>query len=149
MTIRSLISLLILLVSVPILPYVRPITPHYQTKDNDSKINKELELTYINEKNWEGLIDIYYEEANELFGHREFQASLVKYLTIDSISENHKIRNTATIRSIVRRSEISRTAFTQESSDYAHLLLEEALAQAKQINDQESIHFIYIYLADT
>jgi len=149
MPIRNLIYLLVVFISLPIFPYGNSNIFTYQTTDTDSVITQELELTYINEKNWEGLIEVYYKEAIELFGQREFQAALNKYLKIDSISENHKIRNSATIRSIVKRSEISRTAFTQQSSDYAHLLLEEALEQAQQIDDQELIHYIYLYLADT
>ncbi|NNC62450.1 MAG: response regulator [Eudoraea sp.] len=149
MAIRNLLYLLIFLCCTPILAIQQKDTLPVQNGERDSLKIQQLKSTYTEQENWEGLIELYYGAANELFGEREFQAALEQYLKVDSIAQLHKIVNKATIRSIVKRSEISRTAFTQQSSDYAHLLLEEALANAREINDQESIHYIYLYLADT
>ncbi|NNC60977.1 MAG: hypothetical protein HKO11_01475, partial [Eudoraea sp.] len=149
MAIRNLLYLLTFLCCTPILAIQQKDTLPVQNGERDSLEIQQLKSTYTEQENWEGLIELYYDAANELFGEREFQAALQLYLKVDSIAQLHKITNKVTIRSIVKRSEISRTAFTQQSSDYAHLLLEEALANAREIDDQESIHYIYLYLADT
>ena len=119
-----------------------------QIQQNDSILFHENKRSLIEEGNWEELIDLYYYKGTELHGKAELELALEHYLIIDSISQERELKNPTTIKSIIKRAEITRTSFTAESSDYAYLLIQEALSQAQEINSQESIHITYVYLGD-
>ncbi len=118
--------------------------------DTNDTISYFFQAADIAKKSKSALLDIelYYAKAHLLYSKDEYAEALPLFLKIDSVSKNNSIKNKTVIHAIIRRSEIFRLKFTQETTEIAEKLLLEALQMAKDLKDEEMIHYIYTYLAD-
>lgn len=89
-----------------------------------------------------------YDSGQAYFSKQDFGAALEFYLSIDSIAKQHDILDEHVIQAVLDRSEISRTTFTYEGVEMAHDLQLNALDLAREVEDEDIIHNIYLRLAD-
>lgn len=97
---------------------------------------------------WESLIEIYFTKGNYLFNESEYSTALPVFLEVDSIAQANNFDNFTTIKSLLKRAEISRLTFTFESTNLAYDIAQEALRRAIKNNSEEGIHNAYVSLAD-
>lgn len=94
------------------------------------------------------LIETIYSKGQVLYLNNEYALAFPEFLKVDSLSKAHSIKNKTTVYAIIQRSEIIRQKFSEETTQQAGELLQEALKMAKEIRSPEMIHLIYTYLAD-
>jgi signal transduction histidine kinase len=94
------------------------------------------------------LLDSLYLQAKGYYEAGNYTLALPIYLKIDSIAQEKNILNDIVIKSILDRSEISRTTFTYEGVEMAKDLQMEALKKAEIINSDELVNNVYLRLAD-
>ncbi|MGC1205020.1 MAG: tetratricopeptide repeat protein [Flavobacteriaceae bacterium] len=102
----------------------------------------------LKNSDWKSLIEIYFTQGNYLYNQSDYTNSLPVFLKIDSIAKANNYDNFTTIKSLIKRAEISRLTFTNDSTNLAYKIAQEALSRAKKINSQEGIHYTYVHLAD-
>lgn len=82
------------------------------------------------------------------FNNGFYPEALKSFLKVDSIATTENIINETTIKSLIKRSEISRLSFNQEAINFAHKIMLEALEKAQKIKNKSLEHEIYMYLSD-
>lgn len=107
-----------------------------------------VEKIALKNKDWKALIEIYHTKGNYLFNESDFTQALTVFLKVDSISKVKNFDNFFTIKSLLKRAEISKLTFTYDSTNLAYEISLEALSRAKKINSQDGIHYTYANLAD-
>lgn len=119
-----------------------------QTTEIDSlTVFKLSEETALKNKDWKSLIEVYFKKGNYLFNESDYAQALPLFLKVDSIAKAKNYDTFLTIKSLLKRAEISRLAFTYDSTNLAYEIAQEALRRAKEINSQEGIHNAYAQLA--
>ncbi|NER18687.1 ATP-binding protein [Spongiivirga citrea] len=121
--------------------------PKTATKDT-TDFYPNLIKTYKNRTKWEDRLKINLAMGNGYFTAQEYSKALHHYIEIDSIAKQKEHISPLTIKSVLKRSEISRLTFTRESVEEAYNLARSALKDAKLINDEASEYLTYVYLSD-
>ncbi|GAA5032144.1 hypothetical protein GCM10011506_24400 [Marivirga lumbricoides] len=93
-------------------------------------------------------MDTLYRKAKEFYEEGNYTSALPIYLKIDSLAGKNNILNKTVIKSILDRSEISRTTFTHAGVEAAKELQLEALALAEVLGSAALINDVYMRLAD-
>ena len=70
-----------------------------------------VEKIALKNKDWKALIEIYHTKGNYLFNESDFTQALHVFLKVDSISKAKNFDNFFTIKSLLKRSEISKLTF--------------------------------------
>lgn len=94
------------------------------------------------------LIETTYSKGQVLYLNNEWALAFPEFLKVDSLSKVLSIKNKTTVYAIIQRSEIVRQKFSEETTNQAGELLQEALKMAQEIRSEEMIHLTYSYLAN-
>lgn len=105
-------------------------------------------IHFGDKNNPELYVENLYNQGNTLYGQSKFSEALPLFLKIDSVSKTYGIKNLNTVMAQIRRAEITKLAFTKESSDMAYHMSHKALEDAREIESLEGIHTAHIQLAD-
>ncbi|MGY6742056.1 MAG: response regulator [Cecembia sp.] len=105
-------------------------------------------LIATQKKNPKWIAEVEYAKGKLLYIKAWYSDALPYFLRVDSIGKHHSFKNITTVEAIIHRSEISRMAFTNQAVNAAYSLMLEALAMAKEINEEYLEHVIYMQLSD-
>ena len=94
------------------------------------------------------LIETTYSKGQVLYLNNEYALAFPEFLKVDSLAKKYSIKNKTAVFAVIQRSEIIRQKFSEETTNQAGELLQEALKMAKEIKSDDMIHLIYTYLAD-
>ncbi|WP_267156247.1 response regulator [Xanthomarina sp. F2636L] len=98
---------------------------------------------------WKTTISLLYNKGKLYYSENNYEPAEKHFLSIDSIAKHNSYMDKNTVMALLLRANISRNTFTYDGTETANILGEEALSNAKKLNDEALIFAIYKDLAYT
>ncbi len=102
---------------------------------------------YSRTVDWKELIEAYFEKGKLYHSERNYEAAAKQFLRVDSIAKQHSHIDKNTVMALLHRANISRSTYTYDGVETADILGEEALSDAKKLDNEALIYAIYKDLA--
>ncbi len=104
---------------------------------------------YSRTVDWKELIEAYFEKGKLYHSEKNYEAAAKQFLRVDYIAKQHSHIDKNTVMALLHRANISRSTFTYDGVETANILGEEALSDAKKLNNEALVYTIYKDLAYT
>ena len=104
-------------------------------------------LEYSRTVDWKQLIEAYFEKGKLYHSDRNYEAAVKQFLRVDSIAKLKNYLDKNTVMALLHRANISRSTYTYDGMETADILGEEALSDAKKLDNETLIYAVYKDLA--
>ena len=102
---------------------------------------------YSRTVDWKQLIEAYFEKGKLYHSERNYEAAVKQFLRVDSIAKLQNYLDENTVMALLHRANISRSTYTYDGMESADILGEEALSDAKKLDNETLIYAVYKDLA--